>query len=291
MDQVRRAIDRGVQFLRDQQTPDGNWEIEPACASNPGGWTSLALLALLNAGIKPEDRAIDRGLTYLRSLEPQRTYVVGLQTMVFALAGQKADALRIQRNVEWLISARIMDGNHLEGWSYEKGMRDADNSNTQYALLGLHEGHVAGAKIDKAVWESIRAYYMRTQHRDGSWGYGPHATQPRLTMTTAGLCGLLIAGTELNKGREILRADGTAANCGKYDEDRSVRLALDWIGQNFTYDLKGALPAVFYNLYGIERAGRLSGQRFLGNHDWYREGCTVPGPDEQTECRRLVEQR
>src|SRR5205823_3282983 len=30
---------------------------------------------------------------------------------------------------------------------------------------------------------------------------------------------------------------------------------------------------IFYNLYGIERAGRLSGQRFIGQHDWYREGC------------------
>src|SRR5205823_2460709 len=30
---------------------------------------------------------------------------------------------------------------------------------------------------------------------------------------------------------------------------------------------------VFYNVYGIERAGRLTGQRFLAGHDWYREGC------------------
>src|SRR5207248_2851265 len=29
----------------------------------------------------------------------------------------------------------------------------------------------------------------------------------------------------------------------------------------------------FYCLYGIERAGRLSGQRFLGGHDWYEIGC------------------
>ena len=29
----------------------------------------------------------------------------------------------------------------------------------------------------------------------------------------------------------------------------------------------------FYNYYGIERLGRLSGQRFLGRIDWYREGC------------------
>ena len=31
--------------------------------------------------------------------------------------------------------------------------------------------------------------------------------------------------------------------------------------------------STFYNIYGIERVGRLSGERFLGSHDWYREGC------------------
>ena len=28
-----------------------------------------------------------------------------------------------------------------------------------------------------------------------------------------------------------------------------------------------------YYQYGVERAGRLSGQRFFGPHDWYREGA------------------
>src|SRR5207244_2278115 len=28
-----------------------------------------------------------------------------------------------------------------------------------------------------------------------------------------------------------------------------------------------------YYLYGLERAGRLTGQRFFGQHDWYREGA------------------
>ncbi len=30
--------------------------------------------------------------------------------------------------------------------------------------------------------------------------------------------------------------------------------------------------ALAYYLYGMERAGRLSGRRFFGEHDWYREG-------------------
>ena len=42
-------------------------------------------------------------------------------------------------------------------------------------------------------------------------------------MTTAGLCGLLIAGMELNVRREMLNLDGTATNCGEYDENQPRR--------------------------------------------------------------------
>jgi hypothetical protein len=91
-----------------------------------------------------------------------------------------------------------------------------------------------------------------------------------LTMTTAGLCGLLISGMELNAGREVLHADGTATNCGVYADNKPATDALSWIARRFTVTLN---RHTYYSLYGIERAGRLSGQRFFGEHDWYREGC------------------
>ena len=92
-------------------------------------------------------------------------------------------------------------------------------------------------------------------------------------MTTAGLCGLLIAGMELTVGREIIQPDGTATGCGIYDDNKAAAQALRWIGNHFTIDGSGMNGRVFYNLYGLERTGRLTGQRFLGGHDWYREGC------------------
>jgi hypothetical protein len=189
----------------------GHWEVDGfQSQARHGGWTSLAILALLNSGVKPDDPVIARGLAWLRDVQPTYTYVVGLQTMVFVAAGQKEDRERIQRNVDWLIDARVMDGPDLKGWWYEKPgskgmMGKPDNSNTQYALLGLHEANVAGFKIPREVWESIRAYYTRTQKKEGggigSWGYAYEPNNGTLTMTTAGLCGLLIAGMDLNEGR------------------------------------------------------------------------------------------
>jgi hypothetical protein len=285
VDQVRNAIKRGIKYLRGAQKSDGSWEIDDFSVTRRGGWTALAMLALLNAGVSPDDKMIQKGLTYLRQLDPTYTYVRALQTMVYAEAGMNEDSERIQSNVNWLIDAGIADGKTLLGWTYTKARQAPDNSNTQYALLGLHAGKMAGAKIPRAVWVMIRDYYIRTQTTEivgGGWVYSRHHNNlSYLTMDTAGLCGLLIAGEVLNAGREKLKINEAgsyyADNCGKYKEDPSIRKALSWI----TYtDPDGKtrfnlqMPnRIYYNLYGIERAGRLSGQRFLGVHDWYREGC------------------
>jgi hypothetical protein len=281
---VNKAIDAGVRFLYDQERGiGGNWDnISEASQGNPGGWTALATLALLNAGVQPSEPIIDRSLKYLRTIEPSRTYVVGLQLMVYAEAGRSEDRERIQRLVDWLIEARSMQGPECRGWTYFKaGPHDLpDNSNTQYAMLGLHAGQQAGAKIDRAVWKSIQDMYIQMQTPEGGWYYSKRggSRAPTITMTTAGLSGLIISGMELNQGREKIQANGQALDCGVYAENLPVERALRWLGNNFTF--QAASGAVFYNLYGIERAGRLSGQRFIGEHDWYRAGCrflTKPG--------------
>ena len=100
VEQVRKAIDRGKQFLIGQEKRRGSWEVD---VERPGGWTALVLLALLNSGVAPTDDVIKRGLEYLRTVEPSQTYVVGLQTMVFAQAGAAVDRERIRsmRSPQW----------------------------------------------------------------------------------------------------------------------------------------------------------------------------------------------
>ena len=87
---VSNAIDQAKGFLM-TRAEGGHWDSDIADKSYPGGRTSLALLALLNAGVKPREDVIQKGLQYLRTINPNRTYVVGLQTMVFAQAGQEVD--------------------------------------------------------------------------------------------------------------------------------------------------------------------------------------------------------
>src|SRR5579871_2442675 len=68
-EQVRKAIEEGKKFLRNQQVEvdeaTGHWEIDINAKARRGGWTSLAVLALLNAGEDPKSKVVQRGLNYL----------------------------------------------------------------------------------------------------------------------------------------------------------------------------------------------------------------------------------
>jgi hypothetical protein len=279
VDQVKNSIDRGVNYLRRQQSVRGDWERGGVMAIGhiiTGGQTCLAMLALLNCGVKPDDQVIQLGLKVVRSLPQKGTYVVALQTMVLAEIGDPRDKLQIQSNVDWLLGPLVQLGNNFIGWSYtpEFAGHTGDFSNTQYALLGLHAGKQAGAKIPDQAWALIKELYKTAQNDNGSWSYSPGGRDkmPRLTMTTAGLSSLHIAGMELKSGRQGLdKTTGVAKRCGEYDEDPNIRKALEWlkVPGNFSFDNGN----VYYSIYGVERAGRLSGHRFMADRDWYREGC------------------
>lgn len=281
VEKVRSSIDRGVRYLKKNQGKDGDWEglVFGTIAGLKGGSTSLATLALLNCGLKADDDAVAKALIYLRNLKPDKTYVVALQTMVLAEARQKQDLPAIQKNVEWFEKNAIYRGGKLDGWSYP-GNEVADNSNTQYALLGLYAAKTAGVKVDDKLWEGILDYYARTQQPDGDnarsafWLYhNAGGEKASFTMTVAGACGLLIAGMGLDKSEQGLNdTTGIAANCGIYSENSALAKGMFWVGSNFNFNDPSA-KSLFYNYYGIERLGRLSGQRFLGKFDWYRDGC------------------
>ena len=150
-------------------------------------------------------------------------------------------------------------------------------------MLGLLAGRQAGVKIAKEDWEGIQRLFIRTQilekdQNSGGWPYRPdQADSATHTMTCAGLSGLFISSLETNIDKQQLNVQtGVAAACGKYDENAAIAKGMKWLGSHFTFETNAEKHrATFYNVYGIERIGRLSGQRFIGEHDWYREGCEL----------------
>jgi len=208
--------------------------------------------------------------------------------MVYAEARKPQDLPLIQANVDWLLKNATKEQGKIIGWSYpfEQGARP-DGSNTQYALLGLYAGKQAGAKIPDQAWKDIREMYIKSQRKEGLdsgfWCYVDAFPKASFTMTVAGVCGLLIADMGLNESQQLFDpATGIAKNCGKYDANDPLYRGLNYIGKNFALLNAKESKSDFYNIYGIERAGRLSGQRFLGRADWYREGCDfLTGPPER----------
>ncbi len=280
VEKVRKSIDLGVKYLIDiQNKKTGDWEgvTIPLLADLKGGQTALVTLALLNCGIKPDDPVLSRAFEFLRKLEPKKTYVVAIQNLVFAEARQPKDLPLIKRNADWLIANAIGYNNgagRLEGWSYPAN-QISDNSNTQYALLGLYAAKQAGVQIDDKMWKAIQDYYIRTQipvpPTSGRWSYYNGDGGISISMTVAGACGLIIAGMGLDESEQHLNpATGVAADCGIYGSNTALAKGMNWIGANFTFE---SAKSTFYNIYGLERLGRLSGQRFIARYDWYREGC------------------
>ncbi|MEN6450168.1 MAG: DUF4159 domain-containing protein [Thermoguttaceae bacterium] len=279
-EQVRKAIDRGVGYIKTQQQPNGAW---PDMLGMPGGISALCTLALLNSGVEPDDPAMQKALDNLRRVQPQRTYVVALQTMVFARATPQRDRSLIERNVKWIESTQIVEGEYKGAWTYP-GIGDGDNSNSQFALLALYEAERAGVPSSRRTWKLAQKYWEGCQNVDGSWSYR-HGAPATGSMTCAGISSLVIAADRVQAADA--RVVGDRIDCcmaHQSGEDTRIDNGIRWLGQHYSVShnpVAGSTWALYY-LYGLERAGRLTARRFIpiqdrrgpaGRADWYREGA------------------
>lgn len=267
---VRRAIDRAVAYLKREQRGDGTWSEWPG---HTGGITALCTLALLNAGVPPDDPQIQKALNHLRGLKPNTTYATALQTMALCAAQPKRDLPIIRDCAKWFESTQNTAGRQRGAWSYPRA--EGDNSNTQFALLALHEAERVGVSVSDQTWRLALNHWESTQNPDGSWGYQPGAPGTG-SMTCAGIASVVIASARLREGDARVEG-GQVKCCVEAEPDVALEKAKAWLGRNFAVQVNpGRGPSwLLYYLYGAERAGRLTAQRFFGQHDWYREGVEM----------------
>jgi uncharacterized protein DUF4159 len=271
-EQVRESIDRGVAYLKREQRNDGAW---PDPVGYPGGITALCTLALLNCGVPPNDAQVQAAVNYLRKLEPSMTYSTALQTMVLCAAEPKTNLQLIRRNALWFQQQQKREGVMKGAWGYPQA--EGDNSNSQFALLALHEAERVGVSVSDQTWRLALDYWTRSQNPNGSWGYKPGLPGTG-SMTCAGVAAMVITADRLNRGDAEI--DGKRIRCcGTQEDNQPVERALAWFGRNFSTSVnpgsRGAQGWLLYYLYGIERVGRLTNRRLIGKHDWYREGAEL----------------
>ena len=268
-EQVKRAIKRGVGYLKSQQRANGSWE--QFSPRERGGMTALCTLALLESGESVNDPHVKRALAWLQAEAKniQSTYSVSLLTMVLVKADPKRNLLMIQTSANRLQSTQLPKG----CWSYPVG--EGDPSNTQFALLALHAAEEAGAKIKPVVWQRARLYWTSIQRQDGSWGYF-HSVPGTGSMTCAGISSMIIIEDAI-RGRNA-KVKGNQIECCLQTkaQDSPLNRGMKWLGNHFTVrDNPGSSGGSYwlYYLYALERVGRLTAHRFIGQHDWYREGA------------------
>ena len=280
-DDVKLAIDRARKYLVSEQAQNGSWQAE---GSMRIGISSLCVLALLNSGMSPQDPPLRRGLQYLRAQDDfghYETYQVSLVIMALAAAREKSDAVKIAQLAQRLESGQIIAENS-GAWAYQLNRQGGgDQSNTQFAILGLREAVEAGANVSRQTWELARDYWERNQNNDGGWGYmvggfsnASGKAQSRGSMSVAGIASLSIC-QQMLKSDAGVAADGTPPCCDDVAHDTAIDKGIHWLAGAFSVHRNpglGGNDSLMYYIYGVERAGRLSGQRFFGDHDWYREG-------------------
>ncbi|NJN14772.1 MAG: hypothetical protein HC813_03975 [Planctomycetes bacterium] len=174
-------------------------------------------------------------------------------------------------------------------WRYPHGGYDL--SCTQYALLGLTSAMRCGVD-DRKVWLPALRYLLGAQEREGpkvevsryfrmgdfmrrrsekaeARGFGYQLdTSPTASMTSAGLCSLILC-------EQALYASATYRRSYREKTRRAMRDALAWLEEYYdvTENAFGSARWLTYYLYNLERAGVMLDQRYIGTRDWYQEGA------------------
>ena len=147
-----------------------------------------------------------------------------------------------------------------------EGPARGDNSNSQYAALGLRACHDAGIILPRDAAALAEKAWRDLRHDDGGWSYIHKNDGASYGAMTAGAAGALTIYLYI-QNRPWMR-------------DRDVVKGLEWMVKNFTVEKNPGYTGTddgqggwrYYYLYALERAAIFYGTERLGAHAWYPEG-------------------
>jgi hypothetical protein len=175
-----------------------------------------------------------------------------------------------------------------------------DNSNTQFAILGLWVAQRHGLPAQSALLANEQ-YFRATQLSDGSWAYNPNGHNWRDSNTCAGLMSLAMRyGVISGQGRDIRQQQKI------HIRDAAINQALRHLAQSLDkitpagnriagVDARDAL----YFLWSLERMAVIYDLRIIGKREWYpwaaemlvemqRPDGQWPGSDPVETCFALL---
>ncbi len=260
---VQDSIDSGIDWLRSVQYSNGSW-------SNETATTSLAVLAMLNAGYEDTDPIVQKGLNYLLSQlhadgsmgsqSSRYTYRTGIGILPFVATHNPIYENTIRKMRDWLVGSQwdescyygsVTSGHpYYGGFGYGSHTRP-DLSNTQWALLGIKAADRELGEDSSSTYRKASDYFLvRCQRSDGGSGYTPGQGSIH-TMTAASVWSYRL--------------------CGVAADDSRVTRGLDWLGRNYSLysnDGWGRRSDTYYWLT-FGKSLVMSHKDSLNGHDWF----------------------
>jgi hypothetical protein len=324
---VDAAIKKGVQYLVAQvgKMPL-SFEKEPTrtCHSD-----ELVLWTLIHAGV-PESTAPFKFLfKNVTGGEFRRTYEVALQAMILEELDRVRYQDRILLCAQFLVDNQCANGQWNYGESPTKdvptvygalpvptagrpttgprqkpavvkklkvrqlrnGPKDGDNSNSQYAALGIRACADAGIVFPDELLVRARKWFRDAQHEVEGGAAGGVPTGTGISAAPRGWC---YADKWHGHGGYGSMTAGAIGGMAIYDtllgedwrNDQAVMSGLSWLARNFSVSGNPGPPSEewakndpkvfhYYYMYALERAGVLCKTEWIGRHAWYSEGANV----------------
>ncbi|MBN1417215.1 MAG: hypothetical protein JXP34_00470 [Planctomycetes bacterium] len=312
---VDDAIDRGVAWLLERLEKDG-WVND-----NPLGTTAIEIYALSKSDISLDHPKMKEGLDRIAGRLPVgHTYSVALCLMALdailhqmemdqaLLSGRGFVEIRPSKQIwermragaAWLVSKRVQGKG---SWNYNGEQTRYDNSNSQFAVLGLGVAAKRGIPIGPEIWTEIADHFIGDQQPDG-----PPAQAKPVFRRDAGSLGRKGTTGVRQKDPQQFSAEGDAKIRGWcYQEPKGAPTATMTcaglssllIAREYLLRVPGACPPDklkkidqgirdgyawvtrtkggmnfggwhFYGLYSLEKVGDLGNVEKFDDWDWYR---------------------
>jgi len=315
---VDEAIAKGVVFLKAAGVKDS---MDPAL---PGGLfecPELILWTMVHARVPENDPNFVKLFNYVMSKKLERTYAVSLQAMILEELNRVKYQTRIAACAQFLVDAQCGNGQWSYTGPARPGVASGglklevatggggglrakppvvrkittlrkmyegapvgDNSNSQYAALGMRACADAGIVIPKGVVYAAQTWWRISLLDDpknrgvatesgsfapAGWCYGPkdhgHAAYSSMT---AGAVGAVAIWNFLEDEKSTRK-------------DPTLHKGIAWLAANFSIKgnegpsehVKDTGWMLYYYLYALERAGVLAGTETFGGRKWYVEGA------------------
>jgi hypothetical protein len=179
---------------------------------------------------------------------------------------RRGDRKKLPANLKNLPVVKFTPGDKLR-----RNRGGSDNSNTQFALMGVWVARKYDLPLDRTL-AMVGARFRSTQNSDGSWGYHPRTEQWPDSMTCSGLLGLAAsrgssAKKDSSRDQDVTRALRFLGSRIGNENGRAARGSGRLIGADAHGDL--------YFLWSVERVAVAYDLHKIEGKDWYGWGARL----------------